>query len=242
MTTQAVHWHEGMFMRPQHFQASLRYLLDQMRRSHLWDVHYGWGLRSIDIDSDALSNCLGQRSERFGRTVIFSNYIIGLDCGYPRAGGRCTGAPVQRPLPFSPVSTCSFPVSCSWKSQDHSILCAESNPSLTRSFCRGYTASVRVRTPRASRASRPCHDGQAGPVGCASDARRSSEHAAMSVVTTLHRCSTDTATRFARGGEIEKRSRRVETRSRRRFGRGGKAPAFGRGSFPTTPAGDADVS
>lgn len=30
--------------------------LDQMRRSHQWDVHYSWGLRSIQIDMDALAN------------------------------------------------------------------------------------------------------------------------------------------------------------------------------------------
>jgi type VI secretion system protein ImpJ len=56
MTMQAVHWHEGMFMRPHHFQASNRYLLEQIRRGHKWDVHYSWGLRAVDIDLDALAN------------------------------------------------------------------------------------------------------------------------------------------------------------------------------------------
>jgi len=56
MTNQAVHWHEGMFTRQQHFQASHRYLLEQVCRGHKWDVHYSWGLRSVDIDLDALAN------------------------------------------------------------------------------------------------------------------------------------------------------------------------------------------
>jgi type VI secretion system protein ImpJ len=56
MTTRAVHWHEGMFLRPQHFQAAHRYLVDVGRRNHNWDLHYNWGVRSIDLDQEALAN------------------------------------------------------------------------------------------------------------------------------------------------------------------------------------------
>jgi len=59
MTTRAVHWHEGMFIRPQHFQTAQRdwaYLVD---RSEKWDVHYNWGLRAIELDLDALANYRG---------------------------------------------------------------------------------------------------------------------------------------------------------------------------------------
>ncbi len=57
MTFQAeVHWHEGMFLRPQHFQASSRYRLQQSVRNEQWSVHYGWGLRSLDLDEGALAN------------------------------------------------------------------------------------------------------------------------------------------------------------------------------------------
>jgi type VI secretion system protein ImpJ len=56
MTSRAVYWHEGMFLRPHHFQASHRFLADQSRRNHNWDVHYNWGLRSIDLDREALAN------------------------------------------------------------------------------------------------------------------------------------------------------------------------------------------
>lgn len=56
MTVQAVHWHEGMFLRPQHFQATQRYLLHVTGRVAKWNVHYNWGLRNIELDNDALAN------------------------------------------------------------------------------------------------------------------------------------------------------------------------------------------
>ncbi len=57
MTIQAeVHWHEGMFLRPQHFQALNRHQTQQTARNEQWSVHYAWGLRSLDLDEDALAN------------------------------------------------------------------------------------------------------------------------------------------------------------------------------------------
>ncbi len=56
MTSHAVHWHNEMFLRPLHFQAAHRHCVDQIRRNHNWDVHYNWGLRSIEIDATALDN------------------------------------------------------------------------------------------------------------------------------------------------------------------------------------------
>lgn len=56
MSRHAVHWHEGMFLRPHHFQAATRYAADVTRLQVQWDNHYSWGLRSIDIDEEALRN------------------------------------------------------------------------------------------------------------------------------------------------------------------------------------------
>ena len=56
MPIPAVHWHEGMFLRPQHFQTDHRRLSHQMARSGKWDCHYNWGLRSLELDLDALAN------------------------------------------------------------------------------------------------------------------------------------------------------------------------------------------
>jgi type VI secretion system protein ImpJ len=45
-----------MFLRPLHFQASNRYVADLARRNESWDVHYNWGLRSLELDPMALQN------------------------------------------------------------------------------------------------------------------------------------------------------------------------------------------
>jgi type VI secretion system protein ImpJ len=56
MTARAVHWYEGMFLRPHHFQAAQRHWDDLMSRGAHWDIHYNWGLRGIDVDLEALAN------------------------------------------------------------------------------------------------------------------------------------------------------------------------------------------
>src|SRR3954447_2554384 len=56
MRTLPVHWHEGMFLRPHHFQASDRFWADQMRQGSRWDLSHNWGVRRIDIDQPALKN------------------------------------------------------------------------------------------------------------------------------------------------------------------------------------------
>lgn len=56
MITREVHWHDGMFLRPHHYQALQRSLQTRMSRDQHWDHHYNWGLRTIDIDIDAISN------------------------------------------------------------------------------------------------------------------------------------------------------------------------------------------
>lgn len=56
MTTRAVHWHEGMFLRPHHFQTAQRHWFSVAALDEKWDHHYNWGLRSIDLDREALAN------------------------------------------------------------------------------------------------------------------------------------------------------------------------------------------
>lgn len=56
MQTQPIHWHEGMFLRPQHFQLSTRHVQSQSDRGDRWNCHYSWGLRSFTLDEQALSN------------------------------------------------------------------------------------------------------------------------------------------------------------------------------------------
>ncbi len=56
MTIPSVHWHEGMFLWPQQMQQAERYIAHQVYLNGKWDVHYQWGLRSLDLDLDALGN------------------------------------------------------------------------------------------------------------------------------------------------------------------------------------------
>ena len=56
MPDRSVHWHEGMFLRPQHFQASDRYWSERVSTSSQWDNHYNYGLRRIKIAPEALAN------------------------------------------------------------------------------------------------------------------------------------------------------------------------------------------
>jgi type VI secretion system protein ImpJ len=56
MTAHAVHWGEGVFLKPHHFQSSLRFQHDQMRRQHMWDSPYAWGLQVFDLDREALAD------------------------------------------------------------------------------------------------------------------------------------------------------------------------------------------
>src|SRR5579871_5510148 len=56
MAVRAVHWHEGMFLRPHHFQTAQRHGAHLANLSDKWNLHYDWGLRSVEIDLDALSN------------------------------------------------------------------------------------------------------------------------------------------------------------------------------------------
>jgi type VI secretion system protein ImpJ len=56
MTIEAVNWYEGMFLVPHQFQAAQRFSADQMRRHIQWGLNHHWGLRTIDIDQEALKN------------------------------------------------------------------------------------------------------------------------------------------------------------------------------------------
>jgi type VI secretion system protein ImpJ len=56
MLLQPVHWHEGMFLRPHHFQAAQRLSFQLSSLASKWDLHFNWGLRTIQINLDALAN------------------------------------------------------------------------------------------------------------------------------------------------------------------------------------------
>jgi len=45
-----VAWHEGMFLRPQHFQAQDRYIESHISCRHDWALPYSWGFSELQLD------------------------------------------------------------------------------------------------------------------------------------------------------------------------------------------------
>lgn len=56
MQFRPVHWTEGMFLRPQHFQASDRHWRELLNTSQAFDSPYNYGFRSVEISTEALAN------------------------------------------------------------------------------------------------------------------------------------------------------------------------------------------
>jgi type VI secretion system protein ImpJ len=56
MRNLAVHWSEGMFLRPHHFQAADRHWRELIATSVNWATPYSYGLQRCDISAEALAN------------------------------------------------------------------------------------------------------------------------------------------------------------------------------------------
>ncbi len=56
MSNLPVHWSEGLFLRPHHFQAADRYWAETLQTSGQWDHQYNYGVRTIEISDDAIAN------------------------------------------------------------------------------------------------------------------------------------------------------------------------------------------
>ena len=52
----SVHWCEGLFLRPHHFQAADRRLEEQLMLAGKWDHPHGYGLYHLRCDDEALDN------------------------------------------------------------------------------------------------------------------------------------------------------------------------------------------
>jgi type VI secretion system protein ImpJ len=51
-----VHWYEGLFLRPQHFQAADRFWTELIQTSEQWDHPYSYGLQALEFSKEALAN------------------------------------------------------------------------------------------------------------------------------------------------------------------------------------------
>ena len=56
MAFRQVHWQEGLFLRPHHFQAADRHTAEQVARAAWLNSGYPCGISTIELDLDALSN------------------------------------------------------------------------------------------------------------------------------------------------------------------------------------------
>jgi type VI secretion system protein ImpJ len=56
MAKRPVHWFEGMFLKPHHFQAADRYARERIKESEDWLHPHNWGVRSVRFDEDAIAN------------------------------------------------------------------------------------------------------------------------------------------------------------------------------------------
>ena len=48
-----VYWYEGLFLRPQHFQALERSWTEWNQTAHQWDFPFHYGLRALEFSSEA---------------------------------------------------------------------------------------------------------------------------------------------------------------------------------------------
>lgn len=56
MTDHAVHWSEGLFISPHHFQLAERRQREEVLLAESWNIGYAYGLRKIELDEEALAN------------------------------------------------------------------------------------------------------------------------------------------------------------------------------------------
>ena len=74
-----VHWSEGMFLRPQQFQAAERYWTETVQTSEQWDHHYSYGVRAIELSEDAIAN--GQVQVTLCQARMRDGTLISLGSG-----------------------------------------------------------------------------------------------------------------------------------------------------------------
>ncbi len=82
MTARAVHWHEGMFLRPQQFQAAERNALAILARNSRWDLHHGWGVRRVEWEPEALA------TYRFALRTLEARFRDGTTLVLPEDGSQ----------------------------------------------------------------------------------------------------------------------------------------------------------
>ncbi len=74
-----VHWSEGLFLRPHHFQAADRYWSEALATSDQWDHQYNYGVRKLELSHEAIANYQCQVNVCHAR--MKDGMLVSLDAG-----------------------------------------------------------------------------------------------------------------------------------------------------------------
>lgn len=74
-----VHWSEGMFLRPHHFQAADRHWTELLATSVQWDQAYYYGVQAIEISPEAIANSQVEVKKVHAR--LRDGSVVALDPG-----------------------------------------------------------------------------------------------------------------------------------------------------------------
>ena len=143
MTPRPVHWHEGMFLRPHHFQAADRHAARLLAQNVGLVRSHGWGLGRCLIDPEALG---GFRLVVRGLEARFRD---GTTISLP---GRCARCPTSISSPPSPTARASTSTSRSRSGGRASRTCITSTATVTGPLSRRAAAGGRREHRRESAA------------------------------------------------------------------------------------------
>lgn len=79
MRNPSIHWHEGLFLRPHHFQAAERNWQEAQQTSEQWDHPHNYGVVAIDFSHEALANQFFELRRLRGR--LRDGTLVSLDYG-----------------------------------------------------------------------------------------------------------------------------------------------------------------
>lgn len=79
MRNPRVHWYQGLFLRPQHFQAAERFWEELGSTSEQWDHPCGYGLQALEFSKEAIAN--GQFEVYAVKARLRDGTLVVLDIG-----------------------------------------------------------------------------------------------------------------------------------------------------------------
>jgi type VI secretion system protein ImpJ len=100
MQNPSVHWSEGMFLRPHHFQASDRYWSEMSGLHSRMDHPYGYGVFNVSVSQEAIGNgileLVGLQARLRDGTIVSNeaNHVESIDLSVRLASGDSVNKPI----------------------------------------------------------------------------------------------------------------------------------------------------